>query len=109
MGPVTWLATWLLLVLGVISLLLPLYGRLLSLLRRREPRAWDALGRPTLFMASPRRSLALQAYIWRGARTTGTDADVARLAAWLRVLTPLLVGGLLLSFAAGFYLYLLPR
>ena len=79
-----------LLAVGV-AVLLVLYGRLLRALRTRHPGEYEALGRPTLLMGSPRRSLALQRFLYVGSRAAGIDPAVARLCVLIGVLTPLFV------------------
>ncbi len=98
------LMIWLLFVAAGCALLLPLYARLLDGLQRHHPQQFEALGRPTLFMASPRRSIRLQRFIYTQARGPGIHPKVASLARWLGVLTPLFVGLVLVSFYYGYLL-----
>ena len=96
------LAIWLLFVAAGCAVLLPLYARLLSSLQRHHPREFEALGRPTLFMVSPARSIKLQRFIYTGARQSGIHPEVARLARLVGLLTPLFVALVLVSFYYGY-------
>ncbi len=96
------LAIWVLFVAAGCALLLPLYARLLKGLERHHPEQFEAMGRPTLFMASPARSLRLQRFIYTEARRPGVHPQVARLARLIGVLTPLFVVLVLASFYYGY-------
>lgn len=98
------LAIWLLFVAAGCAALLPLYARLLKSLQRHHPQEFKALGRPTLFMVSPARSIKLQRFIYSGARQSGIHPQVARLARLVGLLTPLFVALVLASFYYGYLL-----
>lgn len=101
---VSLLAIWLLFVAAGCAALLPLYARLLRGIERHHPREFDALGRPTLFMVSPARSIRLQRFIYTGARQPGIHPEVSRLARLIGLLTPLFVALVLVSFYYGYLL-----
>ncbi len=96
------LAIWLLFVAAGCALLLPLYARLLKGLERHHPEQFEAMGRPTLFMASPARGLRLQRFIYTEAHRPGVHPQVVRLARLIGVLTPLFVVLVLASFYYGY-------
>lgn len=96
------LAIWLLFVAAGCAVLLPLYARLLTSLQHHHPREFDALGRPTLFMVSPARSIRLQRFIYTDARQPGIHPEVAKLARLVGLLTPLFVALVLVSFFYGY-------
>ena len=96
------LGIWLLFVAAGCAVLLPLYARLLESLQRHHPQQFDALGRPTLFMVSPARSIRLQRFIYTGARQPGIHPEVSRLARLVGLLTPLFVALVLTSFFYGY-------
>lgn len=88
---VAWLITYVAVLGAGIAVLLPLYNRLLTTLKRYHETEFDQLGRPTLFMASPRRSIALQLFIYVGSRRPGIHPAVVRLSTVIGILTPLFV------------------
>ncbi len=94
-----WILLFAILFVGGIVLLLVLYGKLLSQLKRHNPEVFLAIGSPSLFMHSPRRGMQLQRFIYRGSQQPHIHPDVAKLSRWLGILTPLFVaaaiGGLL--------------
>lgn len=99
----TWLLGWLGFVAAGCAILLPLYGRFLTSLQRHHPEHFASLGSPTLFMASPSRSLKLQRFLYSGATRPEMHSSVRRLAHWLRLLTPVFV---VLVFVLFYYGYL---
>lgn len=96
------LLIWLAFVAAGCALLLPLYARLLTSLQRHHPDEFEAMGSPSLFMASPARSIALQRFIYSGARRRGIHPQVARLARLVGLATPVFVVLVLASFYYGY-------
>ncbi|MEZ4219099.1 MAG: hypothetical protein R3E88_21725 [Myxococcota bacterium] len=79
-------------VLGT-AVTLPGYAALLRRLERECPSEFERLGRPSLWMASPERSLALQRFLYFEAGRAGLSPSLLRLCRWLAIATPLHVGG----------------
>lgn len=86
-----WIGIWIAVVLGGMALLLFLYGKLLSELEQRHPEVFTEIGSPTLFMASPRRSIALQKFVYSGSRHPCIGPNVALLCRAVGILTPVYV------------------
>lgn len=77
-------------VLGV-GIGVPAYSRLLRILRERHPEIYEKLGRPTLLMASPTRSVRLQQFLYsREALETG-DGRLSSSIRFLRSFTLALI------------------
>jgi hypothetical protein len=74
-----------------IAATLPAYGRLLRRLESEEPDVFERLGRPTLFMASPGKSIALQKFLYLEARESSLSPSLERLCRYLAVSTLILV------------------
>lgn len=96
-----WLIIYFAVIIAGIALLLPLYNKLLKDLERFNEKVFDQLGRPSLFMASPRRGIGLQSFIYRGSREPEIHPVVARQCRILGVLTPLFVALVFGIFAWG--------
>jgi len=102
-----WLTIYLVVIIAGIALLLPLYNKLLKDLERHNEEVFDRLGRPTLFMASPRRSIGLQKFIYVGRSEPGIHPSVVRQCRILGIMTPLFVLLVICIFAWGM-VYVIP-
>ena len=69
----------------------PAYARLLRRIEAEHPEEFERLGRPSLRMASPSKSLALQRFIYVESRAPAISARVSRLCRFVGVFTPLYV------------------
>lgn len=75
------------------------YLRLLRRLREHHPELYRELGSPRIRMASPRRSLQLQRFLYtRGIHHRG-DSELRRTSRFLAVFTPLLLIAVLVTTA----------
>lgn len=94
-------AFWVVFLIVGIAIIAPMYSKFLAALRRGNPEVFDELGRPSLFMMSPRKSLALQRFLYSSASTNDPDADIRKLAVRLRWITPAFVAGIFILLAIG--------
>ena len=85
------ITVWALFLLSGIGVLLILYGKLLRDLERFNPNEFEMLGRPSLFMYSPHRSIRLQKFIYFESQKNGIHPNIVRLSRLLGVLTPAFV------------------
>lgn len=92
---------WIVFLVVGIAIILPMYAKFITALRHSNPSRYDELGRPTLFMMSPRKSLNLQRFIYSSAASSDPDADVRTLAVRLRWITPAFVAIVFLLLAIG--------
>ncbi len=67
------------------------YRRLFEMLRERHDHTYEALGRPTVFNVSPRKSVAVQRFLYDGSFESLADEDLNGVCRFLRVFTPTFV------------------
>lgn len=84
------------LILGL-AVTVPAYARLLRSIREQHPGEFERLGRPSLFMGSPARSLALQRFIYLESREPGISPEVAGTCRFLGIVTPLYVAAVFVT------------
>ena len=99
----SWLAPWLLFLLAGIAILLPLYGKLIRMLRELHPDVYERIGSPTLFMVSPRRGIRLQKFIYRESSDSDIAPPIARLSGMIGILTPIYVAAVLIWYIWGMW------
>ena len=87
----TWIIAFLVLLIGGIATLLPLYAAMLRDFEKYNEDEFKAAGSPKLFMISPSRGLRLQRFIYFDSRNKGIHPKVASQSTMLAVLTPLYV------------------
>ncbi len=86
-----WLLLWVGFLLLGISVLLPLYARLLREIEKHNPDEFIEMRRPQLFMISLSRGIRLQYFIYSGSKKEGIHPLVAKRCRLLAILTPLYV------------------
>ena len=77
-------------VVGV-SVGVPAYSKYLRILRERHGAIYNELGRPTLTMGSPSRSIRLQRFLYSKQTLQTGDDELTATALFLRIFTLLLV------------------
>lgn len=82
---------WVLLLIGGIAILLPLYSLLLRDFQKYNETEYREAGSPTLFMISPGRGIRLQKFIYIDSRKPGIHPAVAAKSMALAILMPLYV------------------
>ncbi len=80
-----------LLIAAALIVLVPAYAALLRRLEAENPDDFEALGRPSFWNASPRKSLALQRFVYGGWRSRRTSPELARQCRFVGVATPFFV------------------
>ena len=80
-----------LLTAAALIVLVPAYAALLRRLEAENPDDFEALGRPSFWNGSPRKSLALQRFIYGGWRNSRTSAELARQCRFVGIATPFFV------------------
>ncbi|NNE91895.1 MAG: hypothetical protein HKN23_09635 [Verrucomicrobiales bacterium] len=86
-------ATVVLLIVSAVGVTIgvPAYAKFIRILRERHPAIYEELGRPAVTMASPRRSIALQKFLFSRRPVETGDAELAASAAFLKTFTVLLL------------------
>lgn len=67
------------------------YRRLFEMLRERHDHTYKVLGRPTVFNVSPRKSVAVQRFLYDGSFESLGDEELNGVCRFLRVFTPTFV------------------
>lgn len=88
-----------LLTLGImLGLTVPAYIRFFRLLAEGHPETYERLGRPTILSRSPRQSLWVQKFLYRGYKTVGASDELVHLCRHLGRWTPVFLALLAVEF-----------